>query len=164
MGFAGSLKGMMFCLAAVCATGCVDDTPAANLLKQLIVVNSTWKYFENRTTPFDRSSLPSPHNEPFLVVRYNAKAATRLDSFGRVAPGAFQDSSIVVMELSDGTAVTTYAAMMKLPNSASAGAGGWVWGEYAPGGNVRTSTNSRGASCSSCHSKGVDFTRMNGAH
>jgi hypothetical protein len=176
MGFAGSWKRMLFCLAAACAAGCVDDTPAANLLpaagpampddllKQLIVVNSTWKYFENRTTPFARSSAPSPHTEPLLVVRYNVKAATHLDGFGRVAAGAFPDSSIVVMELSDGTAVTTYAAMMKLPNSASAGAGGWAWGEYAPGGNVRTSTSTRGASCSSCHSTGVDFTRMNGTH
>lgn len=163
------------CLAAA-ALGCASDAqptgllPAAgpaltdDLFKQLIVVNNTWKYFENRTTPFARSTATSPHAEPFIVVRYNAKAAPHLDGTGRVAAGAFPDSSIVVLELSDGTTVTTYAAMMKLPNSASAGAGGWVWGEYAPGGNVRTSTASRGSSCSACHATGLDYTRTNGTH
>ena len=160
-----------------CAAGCASDTPTGTLLpaagpalsddlfKQLIVVNHTWKYFANSPAPVAKSNTVSPHTESFVAVRYNTKAATRLDAAGRVIAGStFPDSSIVVLELSDGTTVTTYAAMMKLPNSASAGPGGWVWGEYAPGGNIRTSTNTRGSSCATCHGKGLDYTRMNDTH
>ena len=65
----------------------------------------------------------------------------------------------------DSTAfVSRSSPVMKLRNSANAGFGGWIWAEYERDGRVRYSTAGRGAACSSCHSPGIDYTRMNDTH
>ena len=163
------------CLCAFALVGCSSD-PLAGLepgtgpavsdadLQVIIQSGAPWKYFGNLTTPFARAST-SPHPEAFIRVRYNSFAATQLDAAGRVKPGAsFPDSSVIVKELSNGSAISTYAVMMKLRGSASAGFGGWIWAEYKPGGLTQYSTTRRGDSCSSCHSQGIDYTRMNDTH
>jgi len=130
----------------------------------LIQPTASWVYYKNFTTPFGKASS-SPHPEPFIRVRYNTRAAMQLDAGGKVKVGVvFADSSVIVKELSDGTTVSTYAVMMKLNGSSSAGFGGWIWAEYGPGGATRYSTASRGGACSSCHSSGIDYTRMNDTH
>jgi hypothetical protein len=133
-------------------------------LKTLAAASTPWAYFKNASAPIARAST-SPHPEPFIRVRYNSFAATQLDATGRVKAGAsFPDSSVIVKEMSDGTTVTTVAVMMKLTGSSTAGFGGWVWGEYTPSGTIRYSTAGRGGACSSCHSRGIDYTRMNDTH
>lgn len=165
----------MVVVALAVVVGCSDDPlkglvpgtgPAVtdDALKTLIQPAGTWVYFMNRTTPFARAST-SPHPEPLIRVRYNAFAATQLDANGRVKAGAtFPDSSVIVKELSENGVVKTSSVMMKLNGSSSAGFGGWIWGAYSPDGTVQYSTAGRGGACSSCHSAGMDYTRMNGAH
>jgi hypothetical protein len=132
-------------------------------LQLLMQPAAAWVYFNNSATPIARSS--NPHPEQFARVRYNSFAATQLDASGRVKAGAvFPDSSIIVKELSNGATISTWAVMMKLNGSQSAGFGGWVWGEYKADGRVSNSTSGRGAACSSCHSSGIDYTRMNDSH
>ena len=133
-------------------------------LQLLIQPTATWVYFANLATPFARAST-SPHPEPFIRVRYNPFAASQIDANGRVKANAvFPDSSVIVKELSNGTTVSTYAVMMKLNGSSSAGFAGWIWAEYKPGGATQYSTTNRGAACSACHSSGIDYTRMNDTH
>lgn len=134
-------------------------------LKVLIQNGVTWSYFKNSPVAITRAST-SPHPEKFVRVRYNTFAATQLDASGRVKANAvFPDSSVIVKELSeDGSTILTFAVMMKLNGSSSAGFGGWIWAEYTPAGTVRYSTTGRGGACSSCHSQGIDYTRMNDTH
>jgi hypothetical protein len=97
-------------------------------------------------------------------TRYNARAAALLDANGKVRAGAsFPDSSLIVKELITGTTLNRYAVMMKMRASGNAG-GGWLWAYYAPDGSSQISIREQGRSCVSCHSSGIDHTRMNDAH
>jgi hypothetical protein len=123
-----------------------------------------WSYFRNSHALIVRAPS-SPHREKQIRVRYNSFAATQLDADGLVKSGAvFPDSSIIVKELYDGTTLSTIAVMLKMKGSATAGFGGWVWAEYRADGTVTYATTGRGAACSSCHSRGIDYTRMNDSH
>ena len=134
-------------------------------LKSLAQSNAvTWLYFKNSPALIARAST-SPHPETTIRVRYNPFAATQLDATGKVKAGAvFPDSSIIVKELYNGTTLSTIAVMMKLTGSQSAGFGGWIWAVYGADGSVQYSTAGRGGACSSCHSSGIDYTRMNDSH
>lgn len=121
-----------------------------------------WVFYKFSPAPIVRSS--TPHPESRALVRYNAVAATQLDAAGKVRAGAsFPDSSVIVKELSN-TTIETYAVMMKLRGSASAGFGGWIWAEFDRTGGTKYSTAGRGAACTACHSSGIDYTRMNDSH
>ena len=133
-------------------------------LKMLSQPAGVWAYFENVHATIARAST-SPHPETVIRVRYNTFAATQLDAIGRVKAGAvFPDSSVIVKELYNGATLSTTAIMMKLNGSQSAGFGGWIWAVYAADGTVQYSTAGRGGACSSCHSSGIDYTRMNDSH
>ncbi|MBC8086146.1 MAG: hypothetical protein H7Z40_02705 [Phycisphaerae bacterium] len=123
----------------------------------------SWAFYKRSPTPIARSS--QPHPEARALVRYNTRAATQLDAAGKVRSGAsFPDSSIIVKELLNGSTVATYAVMMKLAVSASAGPGGWIWAEFGPTGTVKFPVGSRGSACTSCHVAGIDYSRMNDTH
>ena len=125
--------------------------------------DQSWSFYKRSATPIVRSSRP--HAESQALVRYNARAATQLDAAGKIRSGAsFPDSSVIVKELANGSTLVTYAVMMKLRESASAGRDGWIWAEFDPTGTVTYSTTGRGGACSSCHSSGIDYTRMNDSH
>jgi len=122
-----------------------------------------WTFYKRSPNPISRASVPHP--EAQALVRYNAVATTQLDAAGKVRSGAtFPDSSVIVKELSSGSGVNVYAVMMKLNGSASAGFGGWIWAEFTANGGTKYSTSGRGGACSSCHSVGIDYTRMNDSH
>lgn len=132
-------------------------------LYALVRGDASWTFYKRSATPITRSS--QPHPESRALVRYNTHAATQLDAAGKVRSGAsFPDSSIIVKELFNGSTLVTYAVMIKLRGSASAGPGGWIWAEYGPTGSVKFSTASRGSACTSCHVVGPDYTRMNDSH
>lgn len=129
----------------------------------LIPSGPSWSFYKRSSTPITRSSRPHPESN--ALVRYNARAATQLDAEGKVRRDAvFPDSSIIVKELSNGSSLGPYAVMMRLRGSSSAGVDGWVWAEFSPSGAVQYSTRQRGGACSSCHSAGIDYTRMNASH
>ncbi len=158
-------------LLLVVAIGCANDPlkglepgagPAVSdpVLYALARPGATWVFYKRSSVPLARSSRPHP--ETHALVRYNAKAAAQLDAAGKVRAGAsFPDSSIIVKELSNSGTLITYAVMMKLRGSSSAGFDGWIWAEFEPDGAVKYSTTGRGGACSSCHSSGIDYTRMN---
>lgn len=163
-------------LAGVLALAACADDPLKGLepgtgpavtddaLMTLSDAQVAWKYFKNSPALISRAST-SPHPETTIRVRYNVFASTQLDANGRVKAGAvFPDSSVIVKELYNGTTLSTYAVMMKLNGSQSAGFGGWIWAVYGTGGSVQYSTAGRGGACSSCHANGIDYTRMNDSH
>lgn len=132
-------------------------------LYSLIQGDASWTFYKRSATPITRTS--QPHPESRALVRYNTHAATQLDAAGKVRSGAsFPDSSIIVKELLNGSTLATYAVMIKMRNSASAGPGGWIWAEYGPTGSVKFPTASRGSACTACHVAGTDYTRMNDSH
>ncbi len=168
------MKASEFLLVLLSAVACSSDplrglTPGAGSavtdadLVRLSKTDATWTFYKRSATPITRSSRPHPDAQ--ALTRYNTRAATQLDAAGKVRAGAsFPDSSIIVKELSDGSTIATYAAMMKLRGSSSAGFDGWIWAEYSPDGAVKYSTTGRGGACSDCHSQGIDYTRMNDTH
>jgi hypothetical protein len=168
------MKGLVCALVLLVGVGCTSDPlkglapgtgPALSdaALYTLVQADPSWTFYKRSATPIARSS--HPHPESHALVRYNVRAATQLDATGKVRAGAvFPDSSIIVKELSNGTTLSTYAVMMKVRGSSSAGFDGWIWAELGPGGTVQYSTAGRGAACSSCHASGIDYTRMNDTH
>lgn len=144
----------------------VENEPAIITDAQLLSLAQApggWVYYRNSTDTLPKAPN-SAHDEPRLRTRYNAKAATQLDVNGKVklAPN-FSDSSLIVKELFTATTITTFAIMLKLRSAPNAG-NGWVWSELDASGNVKISAASKGAGCVSCHSAGLDYTRMNDAH
>ena len=123
-------------------------------------------YYKNSFTMLS-PSLGSGHSaQPLLRTRYNIKATTQLDTSGKVKLGTvFPDSSLIVMELI-GTNGTTegYAFMYKFAGASNADSNGWIWGEATASGGVTYSVSNKGSECSSCHSTGINYTRMNDAH
>ncbi len=91
----------------------------------------------------------SPHGN--FRLRFNSKAASVLDGSLELPVGqTFPDSSLLVKEALDNTnSLSIYAVMYKYK-------GGWLWGEYYPGGNVIYSTSLNGPVCISCHSAGAN--------
>jgi len=149
-----------------CSDRGVENEPAIITDAQLLSLAQApggWVYYRNSTDTIVKASN-SAHDEPRLRTRYNAKAATQLDVNGKVRLDPnFPDSSLIVKELFTGPTITTLAIMFKLRSAPNAG-NGWIWSELDAGGNVKISAASRGAGCVSCHSAGLDYTRMNDAH
>lgn len=107
----------------------------------------------------------SGHPDARLRTRYNAIAAHYLDASGKVKTGTvFPDSSLIVKELFTGSTLTTYVFLFKKKNDTNADANGWVWAETDPSGAATYPVGNKGSGCISCHSSGIDFTRMNDAH
>ena len=122
-------------------------------------------YYKNSTAYLSKSA-GSPHAEPLLRTRYNAKAAAMLDANGKVKTGAvFADSSLIVKELTNAdSTVNIYAVMFKLSKASNADANGWVWTELKANGDIAYATSNKGAGCIGCHGNGIDYTRMNDQH
>jgi hypothetical protein len=168
------MKALICALVLLAGIGCASDPlkglapgtgPAISdaALFALVQSDPSWTFYKRSASPIVRSS--HPHPESHALVRYNQRAATQLDASGKVRSGAqFPDSSIIVKELGNGTTLSTYTVMMKVRGSSSAGFDGWIWAELGPTGAVVYSTAGRGAACSSCHSSGIDYTRMNDTH
>lgn len=110
-------------------------------------------------------SSGSAHPQPYLKTRFNATAATSLDSIGKVLAGAsFAEGSLIVKELYDNTtSIGRYAILYKNSGNENADANGWVWGYINADGKVAEAASKKGASCISCHSQSgsIDYTLMN---
>jgi hypothetical protein len=103
--------------------------------------------------------------EPLLRTRYNAGAATMLDSNGKIIPGSvFPDGSLIVKELYDNsTTLGRYAILYKKASDPNADPNGWVWGYINADESVAISATEKGSSCISCHSQAnnIDYMLMN---
>jgi hypothetical protein len=121
-------------------------------------------WYKNSSALLDKSS-GSAHPQPYLRTRYNAIAASKLDSNGKIQLGVnFPEGSLIVKELHDksGT-LERYAILYKKSESVDADAKGWVWGYINADGKVSESASKKGASCISCHSQAdnIDYMLMN---
>lgn len=119
----------------------------------------------NHSSALLAKSGGSGHSEPYLRTRYNAIAATQLDSNGRILPQAvFPEESLIVKELyDDANTIGRYAILYKQSSNENADAQGWVWGYVDADGTVAESATKKGSSCSSCHSQSgnIDYMLMN---
>jgi hypothetical protein len=117
------------------------------------------------SSAFLNKSSGTGHSQDFIRTRYNAAAATMLDSSGKVRSGTvFPEGSLVVKELHETTSkFSRYAVMLKRTGAAEADASNWVWGYINADGSVAEPAKNKGASCRGCHSQEghIDLTLMN---
>jgi hypothetical protein len=133
-------------------------------LYELAIETNGYTWFQNSSVLLDKSA-GSGHPQPFLRTRYNAIAATQLDSTGRIMVGSiFPEGSVVVKELRMNTStIGQYAVLYKDAGHVDADARGWVWGYINADGTVAESASKKGSSCSGCHSQTdhIDYMLMN---
>jgi hypothetical protein len=159
---------LTFCLASIWTiNSCKKEKAAEGIDKDLYdmsTVASGFVWYKNSSSLLDKSA-GSGHPQPFLRTRYNAIAATQLDSSGKVMTGAtFPEGSLIVKELHDNsTTLGRYAILYKKPGSADADAKGWVWGYINADGKVAEPASKKGTSCISCHlqADNIDYMLMN---
>jgi hypothetical protein len=161
---------LLFCavlLLVALTGGCKHEPDTSTLDLELLDLarnaeGHTW--YRSTDALLNRTS-GSGHTEAFLRTRYNAIAATVLDSNARVLQDTvFPSGSLIVKELWESSSTLgTYAVMLKRPEDASADASGWVWGYIRSNGEVRHSALDGGAVCISCHTQPghIDATLMN---
>jgi hypothetical protein len=122
----------------------------------------TWYKFSD--TLLDKSS-GSGHPQAFLRTRYNAAAATKLDSSGKIVNGAvFPEGALIVKELyEDENTLVRYAILYKDGDSPDADDKGWVWGYIDKDGTVAEPASKKGTACISCHlqAENIDYMLMN---
>lgn len=154
-------------MAGFIVNACKHDGVALGtdmLLYDMAVEDTGYVWYKFSDAALDISS-ESAHGLPKLRTRYNAIAATMLDSEGRIQPGIqFPEGSLVVKELlEDDLSLVRYAILYKNATSADADDQGWVWGYLNASGTVRTSSSEKGSGCSGCHSQGgnIDYMLMN---
>lgn len=149
---------MTFCLVSIWTiNSCKKEKEATGTDKELYEMakaTSGFTWFKNSSSLLNKSS-GSGHPQPFLRTRYNAVAATKLDSNGKIMTGStFPEGSLIVKELNDNsTTLGRYAILYKKSGSADADAKGWVWGYINADGGVAETASKKGSSCTSCHSQ-----------
>jgi len=130
--------------------------------KSKITTNFTW--YKKIDSLFKKSS-GSGHGQAYFKTRFNAVAASKLTSEGKVQNNAsFPEGSLIVKELyTDEKSLDLYAILFKDSKNIDADAKGWVWGYIRPGGNVAVSASKKGSSCINCHSQSgnIDYVLMN---
>jgi hypothetical protein len=159
---------MTFCLVSIWTiNSCKKEKEATGTDKELYEMakaTSGFTWFKNSSSLLNKSS-GSGHPQPFLRTRYNAVAATKLDSNGKIMTGStFPEGSLIVKELNDNsTTLGRYEILYKKSGSADADAKGWVWGYINADGGVAETASKKGSSCTSCHSQAdnIDYMLMN---
>jgi hypothetical protein len=162
------LKTINACLLGVCLlTSCKKDKVLAGTDKELFDMAKTtagFVWYKNSSALLDKSG-GSGHPQPFLKTRYNAIAATQLDTTGKIIAGStFPEGSLIVKELYDNaTKLGRYAILYKKSASEDADSNGWIWGYIDADGSVAVPASQKGTSCINCHSQAdnIDYMLMN---
>ncbi len=125
---------------------------------------SGFTWYKNSSSLLGRSS-GSGHPQAYLRTKFNAIAAAKLDSSGKIQVGAtFPEGSLIVKELFENTTtLSQYAILYKKSESPDADAKGWVWGYIGSKGKVVEPASNKGSSCIGCHSQAdnIDYMLMN---
>lgn len=145
---------------------CKRESVAMGTDKELYEMSKTtsgFVWYKNSNALLNKST-GSAHPQAFLRTRYNAIAASQLDSNGKILSTAnFPEGSLVVKELfENSTTFGRYAVLYKNSGSEDADSNGWVWGYINADGTVAESASKKGSSCISCHSQAgnIDFMLM----
>ncbi len=142
-----------------------DDEPSAfdTELYNMAKETNGFVWFKNSSASLPKSN-GTGHSQPLLRTRYNATAATQLDSTGQILSGAvFPENSLIVKELLNSSSVLErYAILYKKPSNENADSKGWVWGYINADGSVAAPTADKGSSCTGCHSQtdNIDYMLM----
>lgn len=161
-----TLTVLFFCLLSIwTVNSCKKEaTDTDKELYDMAKATDGFIWFKNSSSLLNKSS-GSGHPQPLLRTRYNSVAATKLDSNGKIMPGAsFPEGSLIVKELYlNSTTLGRYAILYKKSGSANADAKGWVWGYIDADGGVSESASKKGSSCTGCHSQtdNIDYMLMN---
>ena len=146
---------------------CKKDKVASETDKELFDLateTNGFVWYKNSSALLDKSG-GSGHPQPFLKTRYNAIAATQLDTSGKIVSGStFPEGSLIVKELYDNaTKLGRYAILYKKSSSEDADANGWIWGYIDSDGTVAVPASKKGTSCINCHSQAenIDYMLMN---
>jgi hypothetical protein len=136
------------------------DLELYNLAKE----TTGFVYFNKIDTLLNKSA-GSGHPQPYLRTKYNSKAASVLNSEGKIiAKSSFPEGSLIVKELYDNSKkLVRYAILYKDSSNANADTKGWVWGYVNSDGGIAESATKKGSSCISCHSQAdnIDYMLMN---
>jgi hypothetical protein len=156
-----------FLLIILTTNACKNENQAIGTDQELYEMAQTtqgFRWYKNSTSLLSKSS-GSGHSNPFLRTRYNAIAASKLDSTGKIQTGAtFPEGALIVKELYDNsTSLGRYAMLYKKSTHSDADALGWVWGYINSDGSVAESASKKGSACISCHSQtdNIDYMLMN---
>jgi hypothetical protein len=149
------------------ANSCKKEEQAEGIDKELLDMakkSSSFTWYKNSDVKLNKSA-GSGHPQALLRTRYNAIAATKLDSnFKIMADAKFPEGSLIVKELYDNAnTLSRYAILLKSAKRAEADANGWVWGYVNPDGTVAEPASNKGSDCRSCHSQkdNIDYMLMN---
>jgi len=145
---------------------CKKEEQAGGVDKEMLdmakaTTGFTWYRLSDGWLP---KSTGSGHNFSKLRTRFNAIAATMLDSTGKVKADAnFPEGSFIVKELTNGSGAERYAMLLKRSGDASADSRGWIWGYVNGGGTVAEAASNKGSGCIGCHTQSgaIDYTLMN---
>jgi len=162
-----SLSALVVIFAFIISINACKKDKAEGTNKELFDMSKTtsgFTWYKNSSSILSKSS-GSGHPQSLLRTRYNATAATMLDSSGKVmANASFPEGSLIVKELYDNaTSLSRYAILYKQTNHIDADARGWVWGYINEDGSVAEAASKKGSACISCHlqSDNIDYMLMN---
>ncbi len=145
---------------------CKKAEEASGIDKELLTMadqTTGFTWYKKSDVWLDRSS-GSGHNFARLRTRYNAIAATMLDSNGMVKTDAeFPEGSFIVKELTSSNTVERYAMLLKRSGDPAADSRGWIWGYVNKGGSLAEAASNKGSACIGCHTQGgsIDYMLMN---
>lgn len=159
------LLAAAICMVAFSLTSCDEEAEGTDLMLYNMALDANGHVWYKLSDANLTKSSGSGHNFDYLRTRYNATAATQLDSVGKIKTDAqFPEGSLVVKELYDQPgSVERFAILYKQTGHADADATGWVWGYVNNDGTVRTSATDKGEGCRGCHlqSGNIDLQLMN---
>ena len=162
-----TIIGLVLSIVILSMMSCTHEKSAEQTDKELYEMSKStngFVWYKNSGEFLDKST-GSGHAQPLLRTRYNAIAATSLDSDGKIQAGAsFPEGSLIVKELyTNENTLAIYAILYKNALSPDADTRGWVWGYINANGSVVESASKKGAACINCHSQSesIDYMLMN---
>jgi hypothetical protein len=156
--------GMLGVLVFVQSCG-KDELESTDLeLYNMALETDGFVWFNNSDALLPKSS-GTGHSHDYLRTRYNAIAASVLDSNGRILEMAsFPEGSLIVKELfKTQDNLDRYAILYKKSDHIDADQNGWVWGYVNSDQSVAFAAARKGSSCINCHSQtgSIDYMLMN---
>ncbi len=153
--------------AILCTLNSCTKKPAVGIDLQLYLMAKDtvgFVWFRHSDSLLHKSE-GSTHSQPLIRTRFNAIAASKLDSNGMIIPGSvFPDGSLIVKEMFDKTrTLKTYTTLYKDPSNEIADNKGWLWGAVGVDGTVEITAYRKGSACIDCHLQpdNIDYMLMN---
>ncbi len=165
------LNILLHCILFLTIISCTNDKGEElsindATLFELSNSQSGFQYYK-RTTDTLVSDGSSPHGS-YVRIRFNETAAGAMNSdLSNLSADRYPHGSLIVKEVYDspGGSLKAYASLFKSTIDVNT-AGGWIWAEFGPDGEVLYSSIKKGGDCSPCHASAgnVDLIRTFSLH